>query len=176
MELRGPRIVLRPFREDEIDAVWTARRAPDGFSAWTGRVDEAAFRRRLSRSGRFWNGRLDLAIESEGRLVGELDARQPSNALPPGVYEIGIALFGQDDRGRGLGGEAVELMTEYLFANGGAERVQASTAVDNVAMRRVLEKLGYACEGVMRGFMPSLAGRDDYALYGVTRRAWRERG
>jgi RimJ/RimL family protein N-acetyltransferase len=50
--------------------------------------------------------------------------------------------------------------------------VQASTAADNTAMRRVLEKLGFAYEGTLRAFMPSENGRDDYVLYAVTRSDW----
>ena len=37
--------------------------------------------------------------------------------------------------------------------------MQAGTWVENTAMRRVLEKLGYHCEGVMREFMPADEGR-----------------
>jgi RimJ/RimL family protein N-acetyltransferase len=50
--------------------------------------------------------------------------------------------------------------------------VQASTAADNVAMRRVLEKLGFVYEGTLRDFMPASEGRDDYVMYSVTRRDW----
>ena len=50
--------------------------------------------------------------------------------------------------------------------------MQASTAADNTPMRRVLEKLGFAYEGTLRGFMPGDGGRDDYVLYAVTRRDW----
>ena len=47
-----------------------------------------------------------------------------------------------------------------------AARVVGSTAEWNVAMRRVFTKLGFAEEGVMRGFMPRAdGGRDDYVLY-----------
>jgi RimJ/RimL family protein N-acetyltransferase len=53
-----------------------------------------------------------------------------------------------------------------------AERVQGSTDVANLAMRRVFERLGFAAEGVMRGFMPGPGGRADYILYGVTRAEW----
>jgi RimJ/RimL family protein N-acetyltransferase len=42
-------------------------------------------------------------------------------------------------------------------------------------MRRVLEKLGFTFEGVMRGFMPVGAGREDFALYGVTKAEWADR-
>jgi RimJ/RimL family protein N-acetyltransferase len=51
-------------------------------------------------------------------------------------------------------------------------RVQAGTAVDNTAMRRVFERLGFACEGVMRGFIAARSGREDCALYAVTKDAW----
>ena len=97
-------------------------------------------------------------------------------ALPPGVFELGIALFATGSRGRGFGTEAVRLLAAHLFREFGAERVQASTDVANGAMRRVLEKLGFVEEGVMRGFMPAEEGRADYVLYGVTKSEWRSAG
>jgi len=66
----------------------------------------------------------------------------------------------------------VRQLTDRLFAREGAERVQASTAADNVAMRRVLEKLGFGYEGTLRGFMPGAEGRDDYVMYAVIRGDW----
>ena len=38
-------------------------------------------------------GFLHLAIEADGRLVGDIQARAPQNGFPPGVCEIGITLF-----------------------------------------------------------------------------------
>jgi len=129
-------------------------------------------RRRIANSGRLVGGWLDLAIDADGSLVGEIDARHPPRAMPPGVFELGIALFDEEVRGRGYGTEAIALLTGHLFAELGAERVQASTAVDNSAMRRVFEKLGFAKEGVMRSYMPAGESRDDYVLYAVTRADW----
>ena len=129
-------------------------------------------RRRIANSGRLVGGWLDLAIDAEGSLVGEIDARHPPRAMPPGVFELGIALFAEEVRGRGYGTEAIALLTAHLFEELGAERVQASTAVDNSAMRRVFEKLGFAKEGVMRSYMPAGESRDDYVLYAVTRADW----
>ena len=173
IELRGERVVLRPLRLDELPLIreeqaranpWSPRDA-----AW-----ERRLRRRIERSGRFADGWLDLGIEVDGRLVGDVGARRPPAALPPGVFEIGIALFSEDDRGRGYGGETVRLLTGYLFDELDAARVQGSTDVRNTAMRRVLEKLGYVYEGTLRAFMPAAAdeARDDYALYAVTREGW----
>jgi RimJ/RimL family protein N-acetyltransferase len=122
----------------------------------------------VERSGAFVDGHLELAVEVDGRLCGSIQARAPQGALPPGVCELGIELV-PDARGHGIGTEAVRLLGNYLLENG-YPRVQASTDVDNVAMRRALERAGYAFEGVLRAFMPDdSGGRADYVLYALTR-------
>ncbi len=128
---------------------------------------------RIARSPRLEQGRLDLGVEAGEGLVGHVEARQPSEAFPPGVFELGISLL-PEARGRGLGTEAVVLLCEHLFDYLGAARIQASTSEANGAMRRVLEKAGFAFEGRLRGFMPALDGRrEDYVLYAVTLVDWR---
>ena len=172
IELRGERVVLRPLRIDELDVM---REAQERINPWDPPTPawERRVRRRIARSGRLVDGWLDLGIEVDGQLVGDIGARQPPASLPPGVFEIGISLFAEGDRGQGYGREAVGVLTHYLFTELDADRVQASTDVANAAMRRVLEKLGYTYEGTLRAFMPGGHGtRDDYALYGVTRADW----
>jgi RimJ/RimL family protein N-acetyltransferase len=171
--IRGKGVVLRPLREDEaavLFAFWEADAA--------GRVGPAtpAARRRLERRighrGRFREGRIDLAVEAGEELVGQIEARQPRDAMPTGVFELGIALF-EERRGKGYGSEAIRLLTSHLFAEMDARRVQASTAAANVAMRRVFEKLGFVEEGVLRGFIAGPDGvGEDYVLYAVTREDW----
>ena len=110
------------------------------------------------------DGFLALAVEHEGTLVGDIQARAPRHGFPPGVCEIGLTLF-VEVRGRGLGTDAVRLLTQHLHAVGWP-RVQASTAVGNDGMRRALERSGYVLEGALRSFAPNgYGGRDDYAMY-----------
>ena len=168
------KVTLRPFRPDELDLVWAARQRHDGPIPRRSGGRER-LRRKLERSGFLDRGFLRLAIEAEGRLVGEVDARRPPAALPPGVFELGIELYKPADRGRGFGTAALAQIVERLFAAEGAGRVQASTALDNVAMRRALERAGFALEGTLRSFMPASAGREDYALYALTREDWERR-
>jgi RimJ/RimL family protein N-acetyltransferase len=171
--LEGPRVVLRPLRLDELDAVLEGRDrngalAPPGVAP-----QRARLRRRLYRSGRLVRGHLDLAVEADGRLIGEIQARgHPAQTLPPGVFELGIILYDPADRGRGYGLEAVALLTGWLFEHMGAARLQAGTATGNLAMRRVLERLGFVCEGTMRAFMPEGAGRTDFAMYALIKGDW----
>jgi [ribosomal protein S5]-alanine N-acetyltransferase len=166
-------VTLRRFRPEEADIVWEARRRRPSPTSPVTPGTRRAIQRQVERSGKLYDGSLRLAIDVDGRLVGEVDARCPANALPPGVFEVGIELYDDADHGRGYGAEAVRQMVDRLFEREGAERVQASTAVDNRAMRRVLEKLGFVFEGTLRGFMPNPKGRDDYVLYAVTRGDWR---
>ena len=163
---------LRPFRPEEFEVVWAARAKSESPTAGVTPMGRRALQRQIARSGSFDNGFLRLAIDVEGRLVGEVDARAPAAAFPPGVYELGIELYDEADRGCGHGAEAVRQLVERLFTREGAERVQASTAADNTAMRRVLEKLGFVYEGTLRAFMPAGDGRDDYVMYAVTRPDW----
>ena len=157
LELPGAHVLLRPIRPDELDRVVA------------GRADDADARRALlAHSGDWFEGRLDLAIEKGGELVGTIQARAPVRFSPPGVCELGIELF-DGERGQGAGTEAVQLLTAWLLENG-YPRVQATTDVRNAAMRRVLEKLGFELEGVLRSFMPDGDERADYAMYAVTRR------
>jgi RimJ/RimL family protein N-acetyltransferase len=162
--LHGGRVILRPIRTQEFDRLYEARVQS---ATAVGPVDSDAFRERMAHSGEWFDGRLDLAIESDGRLVGTIDARAPARFSPPGVCELGLEVF-DEARGRGVGTEAVRLITEWLLEND-YQRVQATTDVRNAPMRRVLEKLGFAEEGVLRAFMPDDDGRADYVLYAITR-------
>jgi RimJ/RimL family protein N-acetyltransferase len=174
-ELDGVRVRLRAFRPEEIELA--SRRMAGGDSlAPSGLDDEERvrrFRSRLERSGARNEWEVLFAIEADERLVGDAQGRCSDTAMPPGVWEIGLELWEDADRGHGLGRETVRLLTTYLFAEQEAIRVQASTDVDNRAMRGVLDRLGFGREGVLRGFMLAADGPPrDYVLYGITRNDW----
>jgi [ribosomal protein S5]-alanine N-acetyltransferase len=80
------------------------------------------------------------------------------------TLEIGALLF-PEHRGRGLGTAAQGLLAEYLFATTLANRLQAITDVENLAEQRVLERIGFRREGVLRG-LAFIGGRwHDGVLY-----------
>jgi RimJ/RimL family protein N-acetyltransferase len=166
----GQRVTLRAFRDDEFERVLkAAQAAPVGDGIHWGPRDPEPIRQKIERSGIWQEGWIEFAIESEGRVVGEVQARSIRKAMPVGVFELGIEIYDEADRRRGLGAEAVKEITAYLFRDEAAIRVQVSTDVENAGMRAVAERLGFTFEGVQRGFMPSSAGPRDYAMYGVTR-------
>jgi RimJ/RimL family protein N-acetyltransferase len=173
--VRGETVVLRPLREEEFGVVRAAFDDPSYGGFPPDETTDDRVRARIARSGHAVDGFLDLGIEVDGRLVGDVGARNPFGGVPPGVYELGITIFDPADRGRGIGRDAVELLTAHLFAEG-AERVQATTPVGNAAMRGVFRRLGFAEEGVLRAYLPDDAGgRADAVICAVTRDGWRSR-
>lgn len=170
-ELRGDHVLLRGFRADEVAVALDRMQTIPAVE-----LDEEAARERrerLERSGARNGWEIMFAVEADGRLVGDVQGRCPRLAMPPGVWELGIELWDEADRGRGIGRETIALLSSHLFDGEDAIRVQATTDVDNDAMRRVLEALGFRFEGILRGFMPDPPGPPrDYAMYGVTRSDW----
>ncbi|MDU1695666.1 MAG: GNAT family protein, partial [Bradyrhizobium sp.] len=68
---------------------------------------------------------------------------------------------------QGIAAEAVAAMLDYCFDELGLHRLQAFIHPDNLASRRLVEKLGFRCEGQLRDHL-RVGGewRDDmmYAL------------
>ena len=165
IRLQGDRVVLRAFREDEFDAV-AAREAGPG----AGEETRQRLRERLWRSGQWTEHELRLAVEADGILVGDCQARVSDWALPRGVSELGIGLF-EEETGKGYGPDVLRTLGRFLLEEEGYHRVQLATDVANVAMRRAAEKAGFSLEGVLRGFMsaPFHDQPTDYAMYARTR-------
>jgi RimJ/RimL family protein N-acetyltransferase len=172
--LREGAVTLRPFAPEDLDRLWAEETRDRGSFEAPWAVDDeqakARVRARVEHSGTWRDQRvLDLAVEVDGQLVGDVQARRDPSYEPPGLFDLGIGLF-QDFRGRGVGTAAITLITDFLFEEERAERVSLSTDVANAPMRRVAEKAGFSLEGIMRGFWHVSDGpARDYALYGRTR-------
>lgn len=166
--LTGQRVRLRAFRAEEYERVWREESRdlgehqhpiPDDL----GERDRLFARLRLA--GSWTPEELRLAVEGDGELVGDIQARVSTWALPPGVTELGINVFA-GARGKGYGTEALRLLCAHLFEDGRVHRVQLSTDVDNLAMRRAADKAGFTCEGVLRSYWASPPNQArDYAMY-----------
>ena len=80
----------------------------------------------------------------------------------------------QNERNKGYGTEAVQLMVDYLFLSKEIARIQAIVDVKNLASQRVLEKAGFQREGTVRdGYFNRGEWRSEY-LYSILRREWKE--
>ncbi len=168
VRIRGSRLLLRALRPGEIEAEWQAMLTADPMTT-PELPDEAVFKARLRRTGYLVNGWLDLAIDLDGTSIGRIQTFvPPGRALPPGTFEIGIALR-EDARGLGYGREALALLTDWLFEYAAAEIVEAPTDPANVAMRTVFQRVGWELAGPLTEL-----GRE-WVMYRITRRQWQGR-
>jgi RimJ/RimL family protein N-acetyltransferase len=96
------------------------------------------------------------------------------NTFPVGeLLEIGFTLIASQ-RGKGYGTEAVTILVDYLFLSRDIVRIQATTDLRNIASQRVLEKVGFKKEGVVRKSMFIHGDWRDLLLYSILREEWKE--
>lgn len=96
-----------------------------------------------------------LIVEEDGRPIGFLqltDANEEESHywgdMEPGTWAIDIWIGSPDDRGRGLGGDAMKLALGRVFDQHGAEMVVIDPVVDNRRAIAFYEQLGFEHVGV----------------------------
>ena len=168
IHIRGPRLLLRALRPEEIDGEWQAMVRADPMTIAT-LPDEASFRARLQRSGQLVEGWLDLAVDLDGEPAGRIQTFvPPGRPLDPGVFEVGLGLR-EHARGQGYGREALTLLTDWLFEHAAAERVEAPADPANVAMRSVFQRAGWELVGTLTEY------NREWVMYAITRQRWQAR-
>ena len=176
--LRTDRLRLRPFTAADAPAVQvlagareiadTTRQIPhpyaDGLAlAWIATHAELHAEDRA----------LTLAVEvPEGpRLCGAIGLRLAREDRHAELgYWIGVA-----DWGRGFCTEAAQAVLDFGFESLRLHRVYAMYFARNPASGRVLEKLGMAREGLLRGHVRKWGVFEDLVLQGILREEWLDR-
>jgi len=160
---------LRPVLGEDDLAVLDRLDNPADFGelAWQGYRDPGRFRRRWADNGLLGDDGGFLLIVRGDDPVGLVEWSK----VPAGgsyFWSFGISLFA-DSRGKGYGTIAQRLLAEYLFAHTPVERIEATTAVNNIAEQRSLEKAGFTREGVLRRAWFRHGRHRDAVVYGILR-------
>jgi RimJ/RimL family protein N-acetyltransferase len=167
--LVGQNVILRLFRDDDLDEFFALRNAldargeADDIELWV----EAERRQQFAENG-WWSeklGRMALANKDD-RVLGFLTCFKLEIEA---ALEVGYAVLRPEDRGRGLMTEALRIFSAYLFETRPIPRLQLRTSVENVPARRVAEKTGYQLEGVQRQVAFARGRHHDCAMYSLLR-------
>ncbi len=146
-------IRLRPVEERDLDFLGRFDTVPslsEPFE-WRGYRDPQARRRRWEQDGYLGIEDCLLVVSlADGTFAGFVVWRPLRSSGPQGVITVGIVLL-PEHRGRGIGSRAQQLLADYLFSTTTVHRLEASTAVDNLAEQRALERAGFIREGLLRG-------------------------
>lgn len=109
-----------------------------------------------------------IAEPETGAAIGSMGVRwlEPDQ----GVVEVGYWVA-PEARGKGICTRALVVVSRWLIAEHGMERVQLRAEERNTASKRVAEKAGFTREGVLRSnrYNPRLGRRMDFVMYSLLR-------
>jgi len=171
-ELLGSRVLLRPFRLDDVPGVLTYASDPEvtrhlEWDAYDNPATAAAFIRSTHAGGTTWFARA-IVLHDSGVLIGGADLRivSPRDRRAEIGYGLARAYWG-----RGYATEAAGLLVRFGFERLGLVRIQALCAVDNERSARTLERLGMRQEGRLAQYRWKGGRPRDHYLYALTRSA-----
>jgi RimJ/RimL family protein N-acetyltransferase len=168
MELLTPRLILRSFREEDVDAMAQLFANPDfmrfSLGVFTERKQTVAFIEKVigwDRAG--IPSQFAVVPKAEDAVIGYCGFYHHPEL--PGEVEIGYRLH-PDYWNRGLITEAARAVRDHAFANLKLPRVISLIHAENIPSRRVAEKNGMKVEReiMFRGF-PTL-------VYAISREEW----
>jgi len=111
------------------------------------------------------NATFAFAITVDDKAIGSIGVFRKDNIHSRTAemgYYISELLWGQ-----GLGTSAVKQTCKYIFENSDILRIFAEPFAYNAASRRILEKSGFLCEGILRANAVKNGKVLDMALYAL---------
>lgn len=169
---RVQQIILRPWRAADAAAVAQAANDPtiaanmrNAFPFPYTQTDAEHFLAGcIANEGQ---GQLTRAIVADGRAVGSVGIFVQQDIYAKSA-ELGYWLA-QDYRGQGIMPQAVRLLCRQAFAEFDLLRIYAEPFAHNAASRRVLEKAGFTCEGIMCNAIYKNGRPGSYCMYALLR-------
>ncbi|MGB9376396.1 MAG: GNAT family protein [Mycobacteriales bacterium] len=172
------RVGLRPLHRSDVQAWreirlanedWLLRWEPSSPQSWAERNSRAAFHamhRSLSRQARDGQS-LPFAITYDGALAGQITIGN----VVRGSFQSGYAGYWVDGRlaGRGIMPTALALAVDHAFGPAMLHRIEVNIRPENVASRRVVEKLGFREEGFAKRFLYIDGAWRDHICFALTK-------
>jgi RimJ/RimL family protein N-acetyltransferase len=182
-ELRGPRILLRPYREEDARALLAAIDASrEHLRPWVGWVDRYTTveetRAYCQRCAAGWAARSDFTVgifrAVSGELLGTAGLHQPNWEWRS--FEISCWLRASAAY-QGYGTEALRLLGDLAFSRLDARIIKLVCDVRNDATQRLAAKCGYVLKGRVRDGYAAPDGKlVDLLVYALTSGDWRPGG
>lgn len=146
LTIRTPRLILRPFREGDLEDFYAYARV-DGVGQMAGWTPHRSMEESREILAMFMREKKTFALEYEGKVVGSLGVERYNEGHYPELAglkgrEIGYVLS-KDYWGRGLMTEAVRAVIGYLFDEIGLDFIMVGHFDHNSRSRRVIEKCGF---------------------------------
>lgn len=165
-----PAVVLRPAVPRDADLLWrwrgewSVRRFQPLHDLSANQLRSDLANQRIADLNQGRGEKFQWIILGDGHPAGWVTL--VINNWEHGLGEVGYAL-GSSFQGRGLMTQALYLLLDDVFRHTTIERVEARCAVGNLASKRVLEKVGFHCEGLLKSYFRLRGRRVDNLLYAL---------
>ena len=145
---------LRPW-EPTAGLSWQARHTPAAYRSMRRAVVQRA------RMGTC----VPFAVRVDGRLAGQVTV----DNIVRGAMRSGDLGYWIDRAvaGRGMASLAVALVCDHAFGPVGLHRLQAAIRPENLPSQRLVERLGFRREGLLRRYLDIDGDWRDHAAYGL---------
>ncbi|WP_424217722.1 GNAT family N-acetyltransferase (plasmid) [Streptomyces sp. BI20] len=175
IRLEGDRVVLREFRQDDVDDVLAvigddAVTASLSFDSRTRTQAAAMIEGTITRAQGVPRSEYYLAITPRGTddtVVGFVRIAFAGVQAAKLGYAVAARWWG-----RGYATDAARVLTSYAFNSLGLHRVSAAIGPDNNASMAVAARLGMQREGVLRDHVHTGGVWRDSVLYSVLAHEW----
>ena len=146
---------------------WLTPWEPSSPVPWRDRHTPAAYRAMRRAAGRRARVGMSLpfALRYEGRLAGQVTV----DNIVRGALRSGHLGYWVDSSvaGRGIASLAVALVCDHAFGPVGLHRLQADIRPENRRSRRLVERLGFRQEGLLRSYLDIDGGWRDHLGYAL---------
>lgn len=168
MTLKGKNIFLRALEPLDLDFLYELENNPKiwEISGTVTPYSKQVLRIYLDNAHRdiYDVKQLRLCIcENPGKLVGLIDLFEfdPKNRRAG----LGIVVLQNEDRNKGVGSEAIQLLNQYAFETLNLHQLYANVASDNEASVHLFKKMGFEEVGVKKDWIFSLGGYKNEILF-----------
>jgi RimJ/RimL family protein N-acetyltransferase len=168
--LHGERVTLRTIRSTDVDAMYAAHTDIRNRGSFfpRGVSSETKFKAQFAEHGYWEREEGMLVIETPDReIAGHIEFFRPVSYWD--AWELSYLLYDDRFAGKGYVTEAVQLLTDYLYATKKVNRIHLVIVPENAASRRIAEKCGFTLEGTLRGAFFNDGRNQDVVLYSLLR-------
>jgi ribosomal-protein-alanine N-acetyltransferase len=169
------RVLLRPLRTSDVDAIFTIFSNPKVMRYWStpplpDRNSAEMLTKKIVHDVELGSMmKWGVARMSDDTVVGTVTLFHID--LDNGRAELGYALA-QESWGQGYMGEALRSLVDYTFNTLNLRRLEADVDPRNGASIRTLERLGFQREGFLRERWHVAGEIQDALFYGLLKREW----
>ncbi len=177
-QIEGKRVRLRlPRMSDHAEWAHLREESRDFLTPWEplwseAELGRAAWRQRMRQIGRdFRAGRgqsFFILEKASGHIAGGISLMNIRLGVARSA-EIGYWM-GERYAGRGYMVETLALISDYCFSSLHLQRIEAACIPENKRSAHVLEKAGFAQEGLMRSYLCINGKWQDHLLYALIAR------